>query len=943
MVGRAAELERLRRLQPGRDPEVAMVAGEGGVGKTRLVGELVGGLPAGTSVLSGRAMEGGMGRPFGLLQQAVEPLVAGWDDLPAALQPRADPIRVLLEPVAPLLAGRVDRDYGPEELLRAGVELVRQLVGDEPSVLVFEDLHWADAESVALFGRLATTPDLGLLLVGTYRPEDLSRRDPLTSLLLTLDRQRTILQLNLDRLDRNGVRDLLAAVFERNVPWDVVDALYERTGGNPFYLEELLVTADGDVESLATSPLPWSLSEAVLRHLDGLPPEALRIVDAAAVLGQRISFDLLAAITGAGEDELIAGLRTLVEGNLLVEEEPDVFSFRHALTREAVESQLLGRERRRLHEKALAALLEGGTHDYSALAHHAVAAARFDEALDFARIGAQRYLRSGSTWQALRLAELALTEAPDDIDLLRLARLAAWMVGLYDVAEVHGQRALDVAVREQRPEVEAELLGHLARLKWDSGDLEGHGRTVDRALELAEQLPASEELAVTQTLLAEAYMLMGESADAVLWADRALDLAAALDRPELRPRAMVAKGSALLEVPARADEGLAILADAGLQAEANGDNVTLARALHNSLHQRARGLPVGDVWQLVERIREVAERAGFDIMAGVSASLLAATVAAAEGDRAGLEAHLAEGRRRDRSPGDATAELWFSRWYVILAIEAGDAAAAHQMLLAMPPAPGAKMQEVLDHRQLSLEVAALQGDVEGVRSHLAVMTRLQSGCDLWGEPVVPSVHAALRAGLSPDEVGEAADALFAVAARGFDDAQRHAHVDAMLLEARGDHAGALDRYREAIPPGPGLEAAWKLADAHQGAARSLLALRRNEEARVHATEAVVLLARWPGWRQREATALLRRLGGSTADVDGARAVPQSGGPEVLTPREREVAALLAEGLSNGEVARRLYISTKTAAVHVSNILAKLGMASRAEVAAWAVRTGLAAD
>src|SRR4051795_4100747 len=125
MVGRAAELERLRRLQPGRDPEVAMVAGEGGVGKTRLVGELVAGLPPGTHTLSGRAMEGGMGRPFGLLQEAVEPLVAAWDDLPVALQPRADPIRVLLEPVAPSLAGRVDRDYGPEELLRAGVELVR--------------------------------------------------------------------------------------------------------------------------------------------------------------------------------------------------------------------------------------------------------------------------------------------------------------------------------------------------------------------------------------------------------------------------------------------------------------------------------------------------------------------------------------------------------------------------------------------------------------------------------------------------------------------------------------------------------------------------------------------------------------------------------------------------------------------------------------------------
>jgi DNA-binding NarL/FixJ family response regulator len=99
----------------------------------------------------------------------------------------------------------------------------------------------------------------------------------------------------------------------------------------------------------------------------------------------------------------------------------------------------------------------------------------------------------------------------------------------------------------------------------------------------------------------------------------------------------------------------------------------------------------------------------------------------------------------------------------------------------------------------------------------------------------------------------------------------------------------------------------------------------------HARQAGRLLERWPGWRRDEAAALLRRLGEGPAPP---------GGPATLTPREREVAALLADGLSNGEIARRLYISTKTASVHVSNILAKLDMTSRTEVATWAVRTGL---
>src|SRR4051794_11271422 len=328
MVGRAAELDRLARLFPlGADPELALIGGEAGVGKTRLVQELLGTVPAGTPILTGRAQEGGMGRPFELLLEAVEPLVRDWTEVPAPLTPRSEPVRLLLGPVVPAFASRPERDYGPEELLRAGVDLVRHVAAAGPAVLVFEDLHWADAESVTLFGRLATTPELSIRLVGTYRPEDLGRRDPLAQVLVGLERQRRTVHVPVDRLDRPGVRDLLGAVFDCPITWPVVDAMYERTGGNPFFLEELVVTACcAEPETLTTLPLPWNLTEAVLRHLDGLGPEVLRILDAASVLGQRIPFDLLAAVTGTGEDELIVALRALVAGGLLVEDEPDVFS-----------------------------------------------------------------------------------------------------------------------------------------------------------------------------------------------------------------------------------------------------------------------------------------------------------------------------------------------------------------------------------------------------------------------------------------------------------------------------------------------------------------------------------------------------------------------------------------------------------------------------------------
>src|ERR687895_775434 len=159
MIGRAAELARLRELASATgDPAVALISGEAGIGKTRLVAELVATLDPAWPVLAGQGSQGAPGRPFQLLLEAVEPQVAAWDAVPERLADRSEPLRLLLAPVAPRLAGPAEREYGHEELLRAAVALVRELAGRQGALLVFEDLHWADAESIALFGRLAVTP-----------------------------------------------------------------------------------------------------------------------------------------------------------------------------------------------------------------------------------------------------------------------------------------------------------------------------------------------------------------------------------------------------------------------------------------------------------------------------------------------------------------------------------------------------------------------------------------------------------------------------------------------------------------------------------------------------------------------------------------------------------------------------------------------------------------
>ena len=218
------------------------------------------------------------------------------------------------------------------------------------------------------------------------------------------------------------VGSFLAAVYGRIPSYRVVEALHARTGGNPFFLEELLAAArEDDPDELMSQPLPWSLGELVRSQLGDLTAEQRGVLETAAVLGRRVGFDILATVSGYTEDELIPILRHLVSRGLLIEAEADVFSFRHALAREAIESDLLGRERRRLHQAALDALRGASRDDAGDIAHHAHGAGRFDEMVAAAREGARHSLDSGSTYQALQLAELGLGEAGDDPDLLRIA------------------------------------------------------------------------------------------------------------------------------------------------------------------------------------------------------------------------------------------------------------------------------------------------------------------------------------------------------------------------------------------------------------------------------------------------------------------------------------------------------------------------------------------
>jgi DNA-binding CsgD family transcriptional regulator len=919
MVGRDAELAQLRRLATtATAPTIALIGGEPGIGKTRLASELISAVAPETTLLLGQADSAGLAQPYQLLLD-----LAG--DRPDLTAPLRDGTRDVME------RGR------------AALDLLRALVGTGPALLVVDDIHWADPDSLAVFEQLEEVTSGPLLLVGTYRPEELTRRHPLAEVLARLDRRRGVTHLRLDRLAPADTARFLAAVFGRAPARRTVTALHHRTGGNPFFLEELLKAAgDTDLDKIHLQPLPWNLAEALRSQLDGLAPDRRQVVEAAAVLGARVPFDLLATVTGRDEPELIAALRELVDCGLLVEAEDDQFGFRHALTREAVAGELLGRQRRRLHEAALEALLASPDPDPARMAKHARGAGRYEDMIGAARRGAAERLAAGAAYAALTVAEHALEEAPDDAELLGLAATAAWRSGYLTDARKYATRALRAA-DDDAGRVAA--LTQLIRVAWEQGELADMDGYAEQVRALTDALPDGEVRARAMAAVAQSYMLRNGGpngpGDAVEWADRACEVAERHGLKAVRLAALVEKGSALVQHADTAAEGRRLLTEIAAEAEHAGAHLEAARGWHNLFWCAFPGEQSSE--ELLERMRASAKRAGIAGMALGAYYNGLAWLAHLEADLDGAIGVLEEARRVDRnvtavdpaSGAPVALHLGLSSGVHLrgrlaeLYLERGDLDAAEALLAETPSSRKWEDAAV----GLAFQLACRRGDTATARELLPKLSGIHDVLLNAG-----TLHCQLAAGLA---AGLPVELLRPLVERD----TRHPNVkdEALWPLLTGQLAEAEQRYEEALAayqqladpagargPHCSMVSPAYLGTAAVGAARCLIQLGRLDEARIQLTTAQRHLARWSGWRRAELTAVARRLGVAAGVI----------GETVLTPREREVAALLADGLTNSEIARRLVISRKTVAVHVSHILAKLEMSGRAQVAAWVARDGL---
>lgn len=961
LVGREDSLALLAaalQRAAGGTPGVAVVAGETGVGKTALVQEFLASTDA--SVLVGACVPvAGEPLPYAALTQALRR--ARGHGVVRQEVGRSPELARLLPGMAPDLEVAEPAVSSRVRLFQSVLGLLERMGAGGPVVHVVEDVHWADPATLDLLAFLATNlTDERVLLLMTYRTEEVADTDAMATWLAELGRLRSAEVLRLERLDRDQVAELVTRLLGEQPAADRLAATLDRSAGNPLFVEQLVLSGDGP------GALPGTLQDLLRARVGRLPEQTRSVLRAASVVGRVASVPLLARTAGADVDAVEDALRPALAARVLEVRGADRIGFQHPAFQEVVYAELLPAERARLHRAAAEALAEVPDPSAEAvgeLARHWHRAGDLDRALDAAvRAGEASegvYAFADARASYTRALEL-LDQVPSSYDRVQLSARAAECAHLVGDTEAALRLAGSALEQVTDPLERARLHERIGAYHFLAGAGPAAEQSFREALAL---LPPGD----TTVLAARAYAGLGlfyaawsrlDEADAAC--AEAMRIAAAVGARREEGAARNALG-VVAAGRGDTDEAITLLRSAlgtALEVEEPGD---VASAYVNLSH--VLGL-AGRLDEVVTLSRDgIAEltRYGQDRQNG-SLLLVNASIALVNAGRLAEAEELIATALRRQPRGIMAAPVLLLAARIRLAEGDLDVARDHadqaRLVIEAENAPVAWLREVVETgAEVELWAGRPIPALAVVTDGLDVVAgtdeeRFATGLLALGLRALADDAAIRRDAGSRRARRARRDELVAALAR-----TRAAIGDASLPEtaaldrvcdaevARLDDvasaalwAEAAEAWRAIGRPFPAAYAGWREAEALLAdgvSAAATAALRRvHAQARElgarRLEEEVESLARW--YRLD----LLPTVPAQRSEEDTAVALAAYG----LTARELEVLTALAEGHSNKEIADAMFISVKTASVHVSNILRKLDVGGRQEAARIAHRLGI---
>ncbi len=793
-------------------------------------------------------------------------------------------------PLSPLLDIAADPDshigdlmsdeVAPYEVFAALLDRLRSTA--RPTLLVVEDVHWADEASLD-FVRFAgrRIADTNALMLCTYRDDEIGSDHPLRPVLGDLAPSREwVHRVHLEPLSPAAVAELTA---ETNV--DPV-RLFDVTGGNPFYVTEVLA---GDAE------IPTSVADAVLARVDRLDSAARRVVEVTSIAPRSLRVEHAVALAGTD----LAAAERAVHAGAIVGSGPDL-RFRHELARAAVESSVMEARRIELHRQMVRLLATEKPLDLARLAHHATRTADPDLVQRYAPLAAEEAGARGAHHQAADFLAIALEHAAglsgDEVADLQL-RLAWELYIINRPAE--SVDLTEAAVAHFRAGSDEEALGRAltmhSRALWNV-DPELAQAVEREAIELLSGRPPGEALAFALYYSAHLHMLSRHYAPSVADARRCIEVSLQIGSERNHRLGLLTLGTAEL-VMGDADRGIALIEEAMARADAAGDYRLRVVGLGMLGSGSGEIRRYAEAIEWIDQLMAMSERYDEDY----NVSYLTAWRAriAFEQGRWEEATRLAEEVPRGGARINGTTALGaLGR----VRVRRGDPGATEVLEGGLELA----FKQELQHRWPLVaglaEHAWLRGDLDGVRA---------------------AIHENFELALDTDSPWARGEMGFWMWRAGAISGPPDGTAQPFALQMAGDWEAAAAAWRAIGCP---YDEAMALADSNDG------------DALLAALELLERLGARPAADRVRAS--LREIG-----VDRLPARPRAStldGPAMLTARQQEVLALISQGLTNAEIAERLYISTKTAGHHVSAVLRKLGVRSRTEAAAAALKMGMSA-